>query len=112
MDTGVNAVSDADVPAKFVQFSIDGELVAIGARVRYQRKPIRARHVHVRTGSLEQRPEWLAAVKEELQRGDAGATHRSVSGGIARMGWRALGERLRQQVAAVPRIDDRQNGGV
>src|SRR3954453_1280090 len=102
MDTGVNAVSGTDVPAEFGQFPIDSESIAIGARIRYQRKPIRARYVHVRAGGLEQWPEPLAPVKEELQRGKAGASHGSVAGGIARMGWRPLRERLRQQVAAVP----------
>src|SRR5271157_55238 len=106
MDAGVNPVTKRDVAPQLGEFSVDGQAVAVRACVRNQREAIAAGHVHVGSDSLQQRPDSLAAIKEEFYRRDAGATDRSMTCRVAWVRRRTLRKCLWQQVAAVLRVDD------
>src|SRR2546421_13120368 len=85
MDTRVNSVAGGDVEGQLVQFSIDVQAVAVCARVGVECEAIGAGLNHISSRSLQQRPELVVAVEEELDGGDAGAAHCSVTGWVARM---------------------------
>src|SRR5262245_17707473 len=101
----MDAVAKGDVESQLRHLTVDGQAVAVGAGVRHQCKSVRAGLHHVTTGGLEQRADRLAAVEEELQRGQAGPANRSVPCGITRMRWCSLGDGLRQQVGSELRED-------
>ena len=85
MYAGVNPVTKRDVVRQLVQFSVDVQIVPVRSRVGVEREAIRARHEHVPSVGCEQRPDLLAAVKEELQHSDASTADRSVACRVARV---------------------------
>ena len=86
VDSGMNSVAEGDIVAELVQFSVDGELSAIGTGVGDKLQPVTGRHQRVGQNK--------AAIEKEFQNGDARAPNRAVAGGIGRMSRRSLRERL------------------
>src|SRR5581483_4733823 len=89
----MDSMSEGDVAGELVEFAADGDLSSIGTGIRHQCKTIAGRHHRIRNHEV--------LVEEELQQGDGSAGNRAVSGWIARVSRRALGERLREQVCSV-----------
>src|SRR5215475_5524538 len=109
MYTRMNPVSERDVVRQLVQLAIYVQYVPIRAWIDFERKAIRAWHVHISSRSGQQGPNLLAAIDEEFQRGDTGASDCAVPRRIARMRGGAFREGLWQQVASIRRVNDGQD---
>ena len=88
MDSGMDAMAKGDVVSEFVELSLDGKG---RTGVRRECRAARRSYHGVR--------DYKIAVEEELQNGNACASHSSVPGGVRGMRGRALRKRLRQKIA-------------
>ena len=91
VDAGVDSVGKGDVVRNLVQLAVDRERTRTG--VGQQRKPITGWDYWIWDGKI--------AVEEEFQDGNASARDGAMAGRIRRMGRRAFGESLGEEVVPV-----------